>query len=272
MNPTTKRLAYFGIILAVILAVGIIGMILIEGLSLVDALYFSVVTVATVGYGDIHPLTPQGKILVIVLIVAGTGTFLGVVASATELLLERRQELSRRERLNMVIGLFYAEIGMELLGMLVHADPTIESFRSDFDVEIEWDEKRLALAADKAAKAKFDLRPDGLDLVRLRQFLRERSDLLLRILENPSLAEHGHFTELMRAVFHLKSELLSRKELSGLPQPDLEHLAGDARRAYRPLAVAWFHHLIYLRRNYPYLHSLAVRMNPFRTNPSPILT
>lgn len=55
---------------------------LAEDLSPVDALYFSIVTMATVGYGDIHPVTPLGKIFAIVMIFCGVGTFLGVVAGA----------------------------------------------------------------------------------------------------------------------------------------------------------------------------------------------
>jgi voltage-gated potassium channel len=39
---------------------------------------------ATVGYGDIHPQSNVGKILALILIVGGVGTFLGVVASITE--------------------------------------------------------------------------------------------------------------------------------------------------------------------------------------------
>ena len=38
-----------------LLVVGILGFMIIEKLSLVDAIYFAIVTMATVGYGDIHP-------------------------------------------------------------------------------------------------------------------------------------------------------------------------------------------------------------------------
>ena len=87
-----------------IMVLGTLGFMLLEGRNLVDALYFSIVTIATVGYGDIHPATQAGKFFAIVLIVLGVGTFLGVVANATEMMLSKRETQARMEKLNMVIG------------------------------------------------------------------------------------------------------------------------------------------------------------------------
>jgi len=105
----------------------------------------------------------------------------------------------------------------------------------------------------------------------LRDFLRVKGDLLLRILENQNLSEHGEFTDLMRAVFHLKAELVGREDLNSLQENDLKHIAVDVERAYLPLTRAWLHHLKYLRNQYPYLYSLAVRTNPFNPKASAVV-
>jgi voltage-gated potassium channel len=58
------------------------GMLLfhwIEGWRLFDALYFTLVTLATVGYGDFHPRTDAGKALTIVYIVGGISILLGLL-------------------------------------------------------------------------------------------------------------------------------------------------------------------------------------------------
>ncbi|AJS60523.1 potassium channel family protein [Paenibacillus sp. IHBB 10380] len=51
-----------------------------EGLSIVDALYFCVVTLSTVGHPSFEPQTSLGKVFTMVYIIAGTGLFLGLVA------------------------------------------------------------------------------------------------------------------------------------------------------------------------------------------------
>ena len=75
------RLRFYLAAFAVLLLFGIIGFMFIENMSLTDAIYFSIVTMATVGYGDIHPQTDIGKILTLIIIIGGVGTFLGVIAS-----------------------------------------------------------------------------------------------------------------------------------------------------------------------------------------------
>ena len=92
MEAVKFRLRVFLIVLLVVLVLGIFSLMIIEDLSLADSLYFTIVTVATVGYGDIHPATTAGKILALVLIITGVGTFLGVVANATEIMLNKREK------------------------------------------------------------------------------------------------------------------------------------------------------------------------------------
>lgn len=57
---------------------------LVEGWALVDAFYFSVVTIATVGYGDLTPQTVLGKLFTVGYIVAGIGLFVAAAASIAQ--------------------------------------------------------------------------------------------------------------------------------------------------------------------------------------------
>lgn len=54
---------------------------LVEGWSLLDSVYFSVVTIATVGYGDLAPKTALGKIFTIVYVFCGIGIFFVAVTA-----------------------------------------------------------------------------------------------------------------------------------------------------------------------------------------------
>jgi len=47
--------------LALLTSVGALGMVALEGMSVPDALYFAVVTLSTVGYGDVAPHTRSGS-------------------------------------------------------------------------------------------------------------------------------------------------------------------------------------------------------------------
>ena len=94
----------------------------------------------------------------------------------------------------------------------------------------------------------------------------------MRMLENPNLFEHDQFTDLLWAVFHLSEELVLRgEELDNLPKTDYEHLAGDLRRAYSQLTELWLQYTQHLKENYPFLFSLAARVNPMNPAASPIV-
>ena len=65
MNALGFKLRVFLLIFLAILLLGSIGFMWVEQLSALDAFYFSIVTIATVGYGDVCPSTQAGKILAI---------------------------------------------------------------------------------------------------------------------------------------------------------------------------------------------------------------
>ncbi|MDU8944274.1 potassium channel family protein [Ovoidimarina sediminis] len=65
---------------------------LVEGWPLIDAAFFAVVTISTVGYGDLTPETTFGKIICIVYIMVGLGVFVASASAVAEALLKRRLE------------------------------------------------------------------------------------------------------------------------------------------------------------------------------------
>jgi voltage-gated potassium channel len=70
------------------MAVGTVGFVVLEGLRPFDALYLTVITLATIGYGDLVPVTPAGRLFVMVLVLGGGGTLLYLVAAMAQLVVE----------------------------------------------------------------------------------------------------------------------------------------------------------------------------------------
>jgi len=124
------RMRVYLSILFCVLVVGMIGLIVLEQFPPLDTFYFLIVTIATVGYGDIHPLTPAGKILVMLIILTGVGCFIGVAANSIESMIDERERKIRIEKLNMIIGIFFSEVGTKILKKFSEHDTTIHEIRS----------------------------------------------------------------------------------------------------------------------------------------------
>ena len=271
MHIGIKQIRLLIILPVVVLFIGTIGFMLLEDLSFLDALYFTIVTISTVGYGDISPTTAASKGFNIFLIIIGIGTFLTIVTSVTQMLVQSGQNRIRRHRLNMLIGVFYTEIGNRLLRILSGFDREIDTIREEFKVHDKYTEVEFNQLRRRLRHYDFAISSDTIDLKILDDFLKEKGDLLVRELENPDLVEHEYFTELLWAVVHLRDELLARGSLSGLPESDMAHLANDVVRIYRLLTLQWINYLQYLKGAYPFLFSLALRTNPFVEKPSAIV-
>lgn len=81
--PTALRLA--GALLLALLMGGTLGFHFIADFPWGDALYMTVITVSTVGYGEIHPLDGAGRAFAAFVIVAGAGTFFYVLTAMVQL-------------------------------------------------------------------------------------------------------------------------------------------------------------------------------------------
>jgi voltage-gated potassium channel len=83
-----KKILIAVISLLIILFCGTSGYMLIEGTNLTDALYMTVISITTVGFSEVIPLSPAGKYFTILLIFGGVGFFLYMVSLITEAMME----------------------------------------------------------------------------------------------------------------------------------------------------------------------------------------
>jgi hypothetical protein len=205
----------------------------------------------------------------------GDVAFLPIEVLLVTLIVDRvlasRERRNRMDKLNMVIGAFFSEIGMQLLGYFSQFDATCKEIRECLAPDMEWKRDDFERAGREVEEYECMIGRDDKLLQEMREFLLSYREFLITLLENPALMEHETFTDLLWAVFHLTEELKYRYILEDLPDMDHEHLCGDISRAYALLLREWLHYMEHLKENYPYLYSLAVRLNPLNPDASPIL-
>src|SRR6266446_8342708 len=88
MNFLLRRLAYIAAGIMLTLAMGTVGFNVIEGYSPFDAFYMTVITITTVGYAEIHPLSHAGRIFNSFVIFFGVTVMFFAIGAMTQSIIE----------------------------------------------------------------------------------------------------------------------------------------------------------------------------------------
>src|SRR5579871_866801 len=152
MDHLPRRLALIALAMVLTLAGGTIGFVVIEHYPVFDAFYMTLTTVTTVGYGEIHPLSPAGRVFNSFLILFGVITILLAVGAMTQTVIELEldQFFGKRRIKNMIDKLEghiilcgYGRVGRGAADELTHAGAKF--------VIVDRDEERV----ERAMKAGF---------------------------------------------------------------------------------------------------------------------
>jgi voltage-gated potassium channel len=93
------------IILISLLFIGTVGYWFIDDFSLLDAFFMTIITIATVGYGEVQPLSEAGKVFTIFLIITSFGTFAYAVTAITRFVVDGEfNEFFKHRKLNAAIA------------------------------------------------------------------------------------------------------------------------------------------------------------------------
>ena len=123
-----KRLFLAFILALSVISFGTVGYMYIEGWNFLNSLYMTIITIATVGFREVGPLSPQGMVFTIVLILLGMGFLLFSVSTFTAFLVEgeinvifRRRKMMKKisELKDHYIVCGAGQIGMHIIDELI---------------------------------------------------------------------------------------------------------------------------------------------------------
>jgi voltage-gated potassium channel len=151
----SRRLWAPGLALLLLLVVGTLGYTLVEGWSLADSAWMVAITVTTIGFGEVHPLSDAGRLFTMALILAGVGVASWAIGEVTGYAVsgDFRRDLARRQlrrRVDVLVGHYivvgYGRTGREVAADLAHGGAQV-------------------LVVDSSAEACARAREDGLLVV-----------------------------------------------------------------------------------------------------------
>lgn len=126
LSSPLRRTQLSVLILLLLVLGGTIGYILLEDMGMVEALYMTVITITTVGFGEVKPLSNAGRLFTIGLIVFGVGAATSAISNAVEVVLGERLWFSvrqrRLEKLLLTMNNHYVVCGYGRMGQQIIRD------------------------------------------------------------------------------------------------------------------------------------------------------
>ena len=142
--------------LAVLLAVGTAGYVLIEGWSPMESFYMTVITLTTIGFAEVRPLAPAGQLFTIALAFVGIGTFATIASRAVQILVTSatlRQRAMQR-RIDKLSGHFvvagYGRLGQRIVRDLAAAGRSVVVVDQRDDRAAQLDDAGVPYVQDNA--------------------------------------------------------------------------------------------------------------------------
>jgi hypothetical protein len=172
-----------------------------------------------------------------------------------EKLVERRARLERLSKLNMLVGLFFSDIGFNLLKLIAAGDKKIHSLNLDFS--------DLRTSDNKLQHHNHIVEFERINYPELKKLVLESRDILSNLISNENILEHETFADLLMSLMHLRDEILFIQHKDKLTDDDRIHLKSDLIRVYKALTIQWINYLAHLKQFYPYQYNGAIKFNPF---------
>lgn len=178
-----------------------------------------------------------------------------VVTIILEKLIDYRAKKDRIEKINMLVGIFFTEVGGKLMHFIIDSDKDAKNYITNFE----------DLNNIKKCLNEYDYKVDmnNIDLCSIKNILLENNNLFVTLISNENVFQHQIFTDLLMSVVHLRDEIIFMEKDDNL-ELNINHLENDVIRVYKNISIQWISYLEYLNKSYPFLYNNAIRVNPFK--------
>ncbi|OYT58261.1 hypothetical protein B6U71_04850 [Euryarchaeota archaeon ex4484_178] len=177
-------------------------------------------------------------------------------------LMIRREKIERIEKLNIVVGTFFAELGKDLLRYLSKYDTDVEKIAPKLINIEKFTDDEFQRVKEELSNREYSIDLRKINLYELRRFLLENKEFAINLLDNPAIIEHEAFTDLLWNVLHLTDELKRVVNFENVSHEDFLDIKNDMETLYKLLIYEWVNYVHYLKDKHPHIFIYEAKTNP----------
>lgn len=184
-----------------------------------------------------------------------------VIGLILDELIIHREKKNRRRRLNMFLGIFFRQMGMDIMLQMLLLVKEPGELEDMMLVDKAWKAKHFRRARLRVAGLQLKMNPDREQLARLFVMLAKREQDIITMTRNPLMLEFESLYRCLLSLFHLIEETHFRGQVAKMSDGVLEHLSQDAGKTLLLLCGMWLSYLEYLKGEHPVLFSFQVGLH-----------
>lgn len=179
------------------------------------------------------------------------------------IILEKRDLLTSKKKINIIIGSFYYEVGIDIISILTKGDNNIEAIREYTIIKSDWVEPDFERLKVLLENHYCDLDISKIQIENIYEILDSKDEFILNLMTNVSINDCDDFNELLITMLHLRDEFQGKYYNGELKNCEANYIKKDLCKAYRYLIIQWIDYIKSLKEYYPFLYEKALKSSPF---------
>lgn len=175
-------------------------------------------------------------------------------------ILDKKQKLNSVEKINIVIGAFYNEVGNSLIKIISKGDKNIDVIRCNIDINNNWSNENFEDLIDLLKVYVCELDITKIDIVKVVKLLNKKDTLIINLMINESIKEYKGFIELLMSLIHLRDELNFRDNIKN------DRIEKELCKNYKILLIQWVKYIEELKEIEYDLFLKIIMNSPFKIN------
>ncbi|MGL5417256.1 MAG: hypothetical protein ACRDAU_16430 [Clostridium sp.] len=176
---------------------------------------------------------------------------------------EKKEREKKKEKLNILSGVFFGEFGTALLTEFIRCDDNCEDLKEKAKITEEWEDKNFSELEEFFEEHDYNIIGRNIDVKILKEIIDNGRDFMIDILFNSAIGLGEEFTQVVIDTLHLREEIEDLEDINNINDNEILHLEEDISRVYRCLSIGWVKYIKNLSGVYPHLFMKALKKSPY---------
>lgn len=179
-------------------------------------------------------------------------------------ILDKKQKLNSIEKINVVIGAFYNEVGNSLIKILSKGDKKIDAVREEININYNWSSERFQNLIELLKVHTCEIDIDKIDIRKIVKLLNHKDTLIINLMINESIKEYKGFIQLLMVLIHLRDQLQFVDNIESVDDLKYKNIKEEICKSYNILLIQWVLYIKELKEIDYYLFLKIANNCPFK--------